>query len=356
MIHEEGQARRDLANVNAGLSTVELRASAEQAAQGNWGDFVRGIAQMSVMGHVLTSGNRIAGVRTGDIFTPEVSRAIHESGRAGNGAALTGERLTQARNQLKAFLGGEVADPAVRTAIDRMTGPEVLTFARERIAAIEAGHAPDPRALADGDLPTRFDRARARLQELGNPALIQTLDRIVSGLTLQRRQAIQEAHLHGEGQNGRYTTAELARKTRILRDAGFTAAEREALMRGGVTGTLADLNPLDVPVAIHPRNGLTPSQVRATALLRVMDANTAARNGRGMFVSGIPPESQRPAWVQAVCERTGMSRQETQLVLRHLDMSGSARDFSVRLEREMRLRRKLFNFANALRSLHAAQN
>jgi hypothetical protein len=267
--HEQEQARRDLANINAGLSPADLRASAEQAVRGNWGGFIRGIAQMSVIGHLLTSGSRIQGVRSGDIFSPEVTRAIAQSERAGNGASLSEGLLTQARNQLKAFLGGEVADPIVRDAINQMSAPELLRFARERLRAIEAGHAPDPRVLADGDLPGRFELARGRLQQIGEPELVVILDRIASSLTAARRQAIQEAHL----------SPALIRKARILRDAGFTPAERDALRLGGViesqaptnaqtvrapTVTINSLQNRNVPVEIRPASvsGLTPAQTR----------------------------------------------------------------------------------------------
>ncbi len=77
---------------------------------------------------------------------------------------------------------------------------------------------------------------QARTALKGSGALLEVLDDIETHLTQYQRQAIHEAHLHGEAKDGRYTIAELARKTRILRRAGFNQIQREALLRGGVAG------------------------------------------------------------------------------------------------------------------------
>ena len=75
-----------------------------------------------------------------------------------------------------------------------------------------------------------------------------TIDRILDGRQIipQQKEAIDEAHLVGEGQVGKdgitsarignYTQAQIREKARILKNAGFTQAEIRKLMEAGVVG------------------------------------------------------------------------------------------------------------------------
>lgn len=55
-------------------------------------------------------------------------------------------------------------------------------------------------------------------------------------LNAAEREAILRAHEVGTGGKGKYTTAELLEKSRILKAAGFSAVERRQLMENGITG------------------------------------------------------------------------------------------------------------------------
>ncbi|MBI3544087.1 MAG: hypothetical protein HY075_12520, partial [Deltaproteobacteria bacterium] len=90
-------------------------------------------------------------------------------------------------------------------------------------------------SVASPALEGRFNTA-AGVLSARHPELAPTLTGIRQNLTGAKLAAIEAAHEVGAGKAGKYTVDELAKKARILRDAGFTKPEREALLRGGVCG------------------------------------------------------------------------------------------------------------------------
>jgi hypothetical protein len=85
-------------------------------------------------------------------------------------------------------------------------------------------------------LAERFTGAKTLLAtEHGD--LVPVVESIEKNLSWERRQAIEVAHSVGApGPDGKYSLADLKKKAEILKKAGFSAEEREALFRGNITG------------------------------------------------------------------------------------------------------------------------
>ncbi|NUM87884.1 MAG: tetratricopeptide repeat protein, partial [Bdellovibrionales bacterium] len=120
--------------------------------------------------------------------------------------------------------------------LKELTPEQRIAQARDESTAIER------RALAQGRNPMVVRQERA--QEI--------LDRRLSQM---EKDAIQHAHLVGGRKKiGEYTAREIARKDRVLREAGFPRHEREVLLRRGITGHGDDLDFTGAKTAVRPED------------------------------------------------------------------------------------------------------
>lgn len=101
----------------------------------------------------------------------------------------------------------------------------------EAILALETGTRAEQRAAA-----IRFAEAGASASARNSAA-----EKVIGrSLSSAEKDAVAAAHLEGKSGAGAYAKVELIAKTRILKDAGFSVAERAKLMRIGITGIPVD--------------------------------------------------------------------------------------------------------------------
>ena len=140
----------------------------------------------------------------------------------------------------------------------RRTAPEAVRPAERRVTSRPTAEVVRENSkLSD---PARLEKATELLpgHELKTP----------DGQPTAKGEAILEAHRIGESGTGEYTQAELAQKSRILDQAGFTKAERRTLMEHGITGLLARLRGIPSQT-LAPKN--RPYQEGSSVLVPMPD-------------------------------------------------------------------------------------
>jgi len=134
--------------------------------------------------------------------------------------------ITQTAAELAATAAtGAAASAAVRA----LRASRALTASLE---ALETGTRVEQRAAA-----VRFAESSTTMSEAGRA---RSAERVLGRkLSAAEREAVQAAHVEGTSGVGKYSQAELRRKSMILKDAGFSESERARLMRTGVTGEVS---------------------------------------------------------------------------------------------------------------------
>ncbi|WP_347355770.1 hypothetical protein [Bdellovibrio sp.] len=103
---------------------------------------------------------------------------------------------------------------------------------------------------ADAEKATVATKAVASAADLAKAAKLSNKERVLAAekslgrnLTDAQEKALIKAHEVGAGTGrgyGTYSKADISEKTRILQQAGFSSAERDALLRQGLAGSLSD--------------------------------------------------------------------------------------------------------------------
>ena len=204
--------------------------------------------RLGVTGMKVARGVMVADAATTTYFTMEGGANLYEAYQHGDedamalNAAMTVMGVLGARASVKAAKGAskQLANGIAAEAKTGAKAIEKTSIPKEGLVDPSVSPKNGERLAEPKSKPVREKVSPETLErngKLDNVARITEAEKLLGReLKPEQRKALIDAHEIGAGSKGKYTQAEITEKARILKEAGFTEAERRQLMQNGLAG------------------------------------------------------------------------------------------------------------------------